>query len=511
MLADKVIQEIQDMKANGYSLSEVIRHYATKIGKAPSEPTIRKYYKMDGVPKGLKDGYRKDMAFAIEPFSTAIAEVLKMNPGCCVSSVYDVLEERFIDSGEYDRLPGNAQTLRNYVRFLKESGAVKPEEQHRRTYDRVNATPAGEQMLIDFGQQDVGGGLVVHFICLLLRLSRMLVVFAQDHRFSGEEACSAIYRSFCKLGGRPQVLVIDQDAVFVASETFGEVIETRVFKEFLTEQGLRLWVCRKADPESKGPVENSVKFVKTNYFSARTITSIEEVCRTLPAWLERKNARIHQATFLVPAQVFSEVERPCLLPIIPSAYESRPMGLASVDVGNSPFINYRSSKYSVPWECCFSKVFYRAIGDVLYIYDKDRKHLCTHDISPNKGSLSRLPEHARQPSSEWMTIAESMRRKYDCFDFQHFINGFKKENGRHLARQLAAVERYLDERAAPISLVAEVMATCCAGYRYKFSQFKAVFDLAEARLATPEAVEMTDVQKRSLEGYQAHFEQRCAG
>ena len=35
------------------------------------------------------------------------------------------------------------------------------------------------------------------------------------------------------------------------------------------EQEFKLWVCNKADPESKGPIENSVGFVKKNFFSAK--------------------------------------------------------------------------------------------------------------------------------------------------------------------------------------------------------------------------------------------------
>jgi hypothetical protein len=52
--------------------------------------------------------------------------------------------------------------------------------------------------------------------------------------------------------------VIDQDAVFVDTETYGEVIKTRVFEDFCTEQELKLWTCRKADPESKGYDKKSV-------------------------------------------------------------------------------------------------------------------------------------------------------------------------------------------------------------------------------------------------------------
>ena len=120
-------------------------------------------------------------------------------------------------------------------------------------------------MLIDFGEVTLSRRGSIHFICLLLRYSRILCVYAQDHKYNATKACQAIYRSFCKLGGRPAVLVIDQDAVFVASETYGEVIKTRIFGDFCTEQDLKLWVCNKADPESKGPIENSVGFVKKNF------------------------------------------------------------------------------------------------------------------------------------------------------------------------------------------------------------------------------------------------------
>jgi hypothetical protein len=50
-----------------------------------------------------------------------------------------------------------------------------------------------------------------------------------------------------------------------------------LFEDLCTEQKLKLWVCNKADPESKGPIENSVGFVKKNFFSARKITCIDDV------------------------------------------------------------------------------------------------------------------------------------------------------------------------------------------------------------------------------------------
>jgi hypothetical protein len=514
MLKQDMIQEIQDLKANGYSLGEAIQQMADRYGKAPSLPTARKYYNMDGVPDDLGESLKKDKAFDVEPFRSAIIDILTANPGCHISSAYDVLTERYVEGGGYEQLPGNAQTLRNYVRHLKHSGAVDLSSGKGRTYNYVPDTEPASQALIDFGQQECKGGLVVHFICLLLRFSRLLGVYAQDHRFNAEEACAAIYRFFAKCAGRPKQLVIDQDAVFVASETYGEVIETRVFKDFLTEQALTLWVCTKADPESKGPIENTVGFVKKNYFSARSIDSMDYVSKTLPGWVQRKNLRIHQATFMVPKAVFDEVERPALAAALPSVYESAPLNLISQRIGSMPYLGYRSCKYSLPQDMCYTTVYYRAVGDRLHIYDKQRVHVCTHDISAVKGKKLTKPEHAKEPSDKWRIIAERMRSKYNCIDFQHLINGFKKENGeRHLAKQLGAVERLLDAERPSSALVGEVFHVCCRDWRYRFSQFEQVYQECKARrtdgsgmLSTP----VSDVQKRSLESYQAAFKRRCA-
>ena len=350
MLTTVQMQEIQDLKLQGYTKSEIPAYYEAQGKKPPSMPTIRKYYDMDVLPEKPGINLQKDKVFDHDPFRPVIIEVLRNNAGnkhLCISSVYDVLEERFIENGDYTELPGNQQTLRNYVHYLRANGIVESEPKNTRIYEYVFDTPPGEQMLIDFGQQKIENGHEVHFICLLLRYSRYLLVYAQDHKFNAEEACRAIYRSFCKLGGRIKQLVINQDAVFVASETYGEVIKTRVFEDFCREQDLTLFVCRKSDPESKGPIENAVGFVKKNFFSARTLADIDAVWKSLPGWLERKNRRIHQTTFCVPVEIFGTFEKPALAPLLPSVYENSPASYTRVKLGGMPYIQYRTCKYSV--------------------------------------------------------------------------------------------------------------------------------------------------------------------
>ena len=463
MLKKKQMQEIQDLKLRGYSINEIIKYYEEQGQKPPSLPTLRKYYQMDAVPETPNQNLAKDKAFDHEPYRSSIIEIIKNNHkgSYCTSSIYDVLIEKFVENGTAVSLPGNEQTLRNYIRYLNDNGTIEQEPENKRIYDHVFDTPPGEQMLIDFGQEHVAPGVDIHFICLLLRYSRLICVFAQDHKYNSEEACRAIFRSFCKLGGRPGQLVIDQDAVFVANETYGEVVETRTFGDFSTEQDLKLWVCNKADPESKGPIENVVGFVKKNFFSARSIRCIDDVWKSLPGWVERKNSRIHKATFRMPDHVFNTIEKAALRPLVPSFYENSPSSFILVELNSMPYIQFKSSKYSVPRSFCYSTVHYKAVGSKLFIYDKDRKYICTHTISECRGSINQLEEHRKEPSGDWISVMESLRRKWNCYSFQHFINGFKKENPRHLHQQLAAVERFLDAEQPERELVSQVMEECC--------------------------------------------------
>ena len=511
MLTKTMMQKIQDLKMQGYAEQEIAEQLAKQGGKIPSKPTIRKYYRMDVIPDDPGSHLAKDKAFDVEPFRSAIIEVLRNNENnktLCISSVYDVLEEKFIDTGLFRELPGNQQTLRNYVRYLREHDVVSSTPKNSRVYDYVDNTPPGEQMLIDFGQKKIAAGIVIHFICMLLRFSRYLLVFAQDHKYNAEEACRALYRGFSRLGGRPEVLVIDQDAVFIADETYGEIVKTRVFEDFCAEQDLKLWVCHKADPESKGPIENSVGFVKKNYFSARDLTSLDDVLRSLPGWCSRKNRRIHQATYCVPEIIFTQYEQKALRAPLPSLYENSPSSFTCTELNGIPYIQYKTNKYSVPRSHAFGKLYYKAVGSYIYIYDSEMKLICRHPLSECQGRVIQLPEHKKEPASDWISIAERMRDKWNCYDFQHFINGVKKENPRYLKEQLSAIDEFLDKEHAERHVVAAAMKYACEKYRYTFKQFRTVFQLVKNGQLSDNTYKASDVQKQDLSFYSEAFRAR---
>lgn len=211
----------------------------------------------------------------------------------------------------------------------------------------------------------------------------------------------------------------------------------------------------------------------------------------------------------MPLEVFQSIEKEALKPLTASLYENSPSSFVPADINSIPYIQYKSSKYSVGSERCFCRVHYKAVGSKLHIYDADRNYLCTHNTSECRGSINQLEEHRRKPSTDWLSVVENLRHKWNCCSFQAFINGLKKENPRHLCRQLSAIERFLDAQRPERELVSSVMEACCQDHKYHFSQFKVVYELMKARRYTPALVEFHDIQRQDLSVYKQAFLERC--
>ena len=94
---------------------------------------------------------------------------------------------------------------------------------------------------------------------------------------------------------------------------------------------------------------------------------------------------------------------------------------------------------------------------------------------------------------------------------------FRLYNSKLLKKQLCHMlqnHQYLDEQKLEKSFVAAVMKECCENYRYKFSQFKAVFEfrkLQESATGNENTVPQQrgpDVEYKGLEAYSKAFKDR---
>jgi len=83
----------------------------------------------------------------------------------------------------------------------------------------------------------------------------------QDRPFTTQDAIRCHENSFRHYGGKTEEIVYDQDHLLTVSENAGEIILTAAFQAYVKQRKFRVHLCRKADPESKGMIENVVKYI----------------------------------------------------------------------------------------------------------------------------------------------------------------------------------------------------------------------------------------------------------
>src|SRR5690606_20513514 len=140
-------------------------------------------------------------------------------------------------------------------------------------------------------------------------------------------------------------IVYDQDKVFLVSENKGDLILTSAFKQYVQAQGFKLRFCRKSDPESKGKIENTIKYIKTNFLYHRTFYNEETLNEEAIAWLGRTaNALPHAFTKRVPWEEWT-IEKSMLKAFVAEAVQVPAM---TYIVRKDNTISWKGNTYSVP-------------------------------------------------------------------------------------------------------------------------------------------------------------------
>src|SRR5690606_38894205 len=170
------------------------------------------------------------------------------------------------------------KTVFNFVSWVREKHRL-PLIKTERQFQQLEETPFGKQAQVDFGEYNMrtttGTRAKVFFFTFILSRSRYKYVWFIDRYFTSELAIGAHEKAFEYIGGIPDEIVYDQDKVFIVSENGGDIILTDAFRAYTRDQSFDLYFCRKADPQSKGKVENVVKYVKQNFLYNRTYHNIE--------------------------------------------------------------------------------------------------------------------------------------------------------------------------------------------------------------------------------------------
>ncbi len=498
-------QKIQHFKRRGFTKADIVRE--TGLNKR----TVWKYYSMSEKKYSRyieKVRYRTKI---FEPYQPYILNLYKVNDFQRLekSAVYDYLEEKL------GSLPGTERSFRNYISYLVETEQLKFNG-NKRIYSPVAELPYGRQLQIDFGEYRTQKGLKLYIFAAVLSASRYKYCALQDRPFTTLDLINHLLDCFQYLGGVPEELVIDQDKVMVVSENRGDIIYTKDFKQFIEEMDLKMYVCRKSDPESKGKIENVIKFIKRNFLSIRDFENIKEAQERLSRWLSRRaNGKISLATRRIPKEMFTE-EKAHLRVLKNSIYRkdtSMARERRKADIMGQISVN--SGKYPVPLEYREREVDIYKTAERLFIYDiRSGEKIAEHAISPIPGS--RIANRARYQHKEYSQrqLKEKLKRLFalDSWsefvdkNFQMYTRYFRDQYHDALKKFSREIEREHLRQAIDLCLKNRTYTMANLYDTYQYYQQEAELALPKVKIVSklrgiPREKKAFQVEKRDIEVY----------
>lgn len=429
--------KVTKLSGKGLSKSQISR----KTGL--SRPTVYSY-----LSKGLDSfdnngSLRKKYRKKLDPYEKFIKEQLEDVGTLSASQIRDRLLEYYPDMP-----PVDDKTVYNFVTYVRTKYNIAKEDLYdARDYQQIIQSPYGEDAQVDFGEgymckADGSGQIKVYFFAMVFCRSRQKFIYYQRTPFTAETAVWAHHLAFEFYGGMPQRCIYDQDKVFIVNENIGDLLLTRIFKQYITSIGLKTLFCRKSDPESKGKVENVVKFVKQNFMHGRKFIDIETLNSDAHAWLQRTgNGHVHAATKLIPSEEFA-IEKDFLRTYYfkMNTPEQQPK-IYVIRKDNT--MAYKGNFYTVPLGS-YNKYKGRAMveleGTRVRIYTVGGALLADHELELRKGILVQNNNHLREYSTTLEELEQQALKKLEHTDqCTLYLSILRRNYGRYYRDHLKII------------------------------------------------------------------------
>jgi len=455
----------------------------------------------------IKQSDRKKELQSYEPF---VKEKLELFPDTSAAQMHDWLKEHHSDFPEL-----NAKTIFNFVHWVRNKYNI-PKLQEQRQHSVVEELPYGKQAQVDFGEYSLrsssGVRVKVFFFTFVLARSRYKYIWFTDHYFTSELAIQAHEQAFAYIQGVPDEIVYDQDKVFIVSENSGDIILTDVFRRYTRTQSFQLYFCRKSDPQSKGKVENLVKYIKQNFLYNRTYYNIETLNDDVMGWLGRTaNALPHGFTRKEPHAEWIN-ERVFLKP-----YVVQPVVIKAVayTVRKDNTISWKSNLYSVPlgtYSGRGAQVTVRSQQEDLVISHAEGHELCRHKIAVGKGLKIINTDHKRDKSTGIDEMIHQLCALLeDPGSGRAWLSALRNAKPRYVRDQLSAIRTVIEKSPAP--LIEKTIKYCLDNNITSAMDFKAIIVQQQQRSVVQEKIiplnplsgtrpQINEPQKSSIQDYQ---------
>lgn len=286
---------ILDLARQGLSVSAIARRTGN------DRKTIRKYIDRGLEPPAYKP--REPGPSLIRPFEAFLRERVIRFPDLTGQRLWREIREL--------GFTGGYSTVTELLRDVRP--AAEPA-----LFERRFETPPGQQAQADFAffrvpfTDEPGVERIVWLFSLVLGHSRMMW-----GRFVARQDLAAVLRCHvAAFGGVPEQILYDR----MKTAVLGEVDERGIvyndkLLDLAAHYGMVPKACRPYRAKTKGKVERPFRYVREDFFLARSFRNLDDLNLQFSQWLDQiANRRLHGTTGRIVLEHFTE-EQPALRPL----------------------------------------------------------------------------------------------------------------------------------------------------------------------------------------------------
>ena len=279
--------------------------------------------------------------------------------------------------------------------FLRE---VRPPK--RSQFERRFETPPGRQAQVDFAEFSVtftdepGAPRKVWLFSIVLGHSRWLW-----GRFVSGQNLHAVMRchiaAFAAMGGAPEEILYDRMKTAVIGESEdGVVTYNASLVALLNHYGVVPRTCRPYRAKTKGKIERPFRYIRQDFFLARTFRNIDDLNAQFDDWRrEVANPRVHATTGRVVDEAFAE-EADHLQPLPGIPYSA----VLTVErrVSHEGMVSVDGNHYSVPDTTRKRVVEVQNHTHEIRIFE-DGRLIASHPVLEGRNQRRVDPAHRKAP------------------------------------------------------------------------------------------------------------------
>jgi hypothetical protein len=210
--------------------------------------------------------------------------------------------------------------------------------------------------------------------------------------------------AFEAIGGVPNEILYDRMKTAVIGEASGSIVYNRALIDFARHYGYQPKACRPYRAKTKGKVERPYRYIREDFFLARSFRNLDDLNAQLGYWLDTvANPRLHATTQRVVNEAFAE-EKPHLktLPLAPF----RSVLKLERRVSHEGMVSVGGNLYSVPDATRKRVVEVHTLADEVRIFENGAL-IAAHPVLEGRHQRRVAAGHRKMPR----TITDPRRDK----------------------------------------------------------------------------------------------------